>query len=125
MMHAFTVYLTITASSANMLTTRTKGRYVAGGFSRTGAAADVMVRELSGLDPFQDPLATDDNGICGPNRPLISVARWLTTLADVGDRNSADFRILDDVVMDYWESMNGEPMWTPLCSSRSDLVQLR
>lgn len=77
-----------------------------------------MEEMLATHDPFHLPNEKDES--CGSIRSLRSINKLFATHDDW----DGWYVIHDDVVMDYWEVHNHEDMWTPLCSSRRDLVRV-
>src|SRR5678815_5042649 len=90
-------------------------------FTLANFAAVAIAAAIAAQDPFQNP----DPLTCGTVRSLPSVVELfsLVRATDVDDLD--DWLIMDDVIMNYWESRDDSPAyWTPLCSTRSDLVRV-
>lgn len=69
-------------------------------------------------DPFHLPHEKD--AMCGGIRSLRSIPELFAMEPPLNDW----YTIHDDVVMDYWEGQEDSAYWTPLCSSRRDLVRV-
>lgn len=89
--------------------------------------AVTMTALISLYDPFQTEAKLALMDQCGPNRALTTVRPLLNSMAERGLDNiiAEEYYIYDEVVMDYWESRNGEYWWTPLCAARQDIGRSR
>lgn len=79
-----------------------------------------MELAIADRDPFQHAPAFNHNGTCnGAIQPLtevVSIIRYM---------DGADTIIMDDIVMDLWESRNDGLWWTPIAVCHTDLTRLR
>lgn len=121
-MSSFYIYLTLTTSNPAEWPTTSVTRFDSAAKSYAAALDDVLTRNLGLLDPFQAPLINPTE-LCGPTRTLASAVDLIADMA-MATNNFPDYSIHDDVVMDYWESIDDELYWTPLCSARHDTVRL-
>ena len=73
-----------------------------------------MARAIKALDPFcANPAFT---GFRGNNRALKTVARHVRKLRDVAPESTGDYNlytVTDDVMLDWWESVDDCSVWTP------------
>lgn len=79
-------------------------------WSETGELTEL----IAARDPFQSPDDESNVLACGPVGRLSHVRFTMRLMSD-GDAQEPWYAVNDEVILDIWETVNGEARWTPTC----------